>query len=96
MDQQTVKTVAIILKCLMSGALICMLVVLWRGVQHDKAVRRVRDRQAQEADPEGWARRQARQAQERALIAQELATMRRVSWYGRLLRWGRHTDQAQT
>jgi hypothetical protein len=71
-------------------------VTLWRQAQHDKAARRVRDRLAQEADPEGWARRQARQAHEAALIAEELAAMRRASWYGRLLRWRRHTDQAQT
>jgi len=72
-----------------------MIVSTWRRAQYDKAARRVRDRLAQEADPEGWARHQARQAHEAALIAKELAAMRRASWHGRLLRWGRHTDQAQ-
>jgi hypothetical protein len=51
--------------------------------------RRVRDRLDQEADPEGWARRQAHQAREAALIAEELASMRRASWYGRLLAMAR-------
>ena len=90
-----VETVAIVMVCLVVCAAVWMIVALWRSAQHDKAARRVRDRLAQEEDPEGWARRQARQAREAALVAAELATMRRASWYGRLLRWGRHTDQAQ-
>jgi hypothetical protein len=63
-----------------------MLVSTWRREQRYTAERRVRDRLAQEADPEGWARRQAHQAREAALIAEELAAMRRASWYRRLLR----------
>jgi len=43
----------------------------------------------------GLADRQARLALEAALIAEELATMRRATWYGRLLRWRRQTDEAQ-
>jgi hypothetical protein len=89
------ETDAIVMICFVACALVCLLVALWRGAQHDKAARRVRDRLAQEADPEGWARRQPRQALETTLIAEELAAMRRASWYGRLLRWGRQTDQAQ-
>ncbi len=95
MDSQNVMTVAIVLTCLAACVAAWMTVVTWRREQHDKAARRVRDRLAQETDPEGWARRQARLAQEAALIAEELAAMRRASWYGRLLRLGRQTDQAQ-
>ena len=91
----SVETATIVMSCLLACMLAWMLVALWRHAQHDKAARRVRDRLAQEADPEGWARRQARQALEATLIAEELAAMRRASWYGRLLRWRRQTDQAQ-
>jgi hypothetical protein len=60
----------------------------WRRAQRFRARRRVLDRLAQEADPEGWARRQARQAQVAALVAAELADVRRTRWYARLLGWG--------
>jgi hypothetical protein len=64
-----------------------LLVSTWRREQHHQAERRVRDRLAQAADPEGWTRRQAHQAQVAALVAEELAAMRRTSWYGRLWSW---------
>jgi hypothetical protein len=109
MDQQAIETIRlssaanvarsetalIVMVCLLVCLAICMIVVMWRGAQRDKAARRVRDRLFQEEHPEGWARRQAREAREATLIAQELSAMRRASWYRRLLRWGRHTDQAQ-
>jgi len=95
MDPQNVKTVAIVMTCLVVCVAAWMTVLTWRGVRHDRAAQRVRDRLDQEADPEGWARRQARLALEAALIAEELATMRRATWYGRLLRWRRQTDEAQ-
>ena len=95
MDPQNMESLTTVMRCLLACMLVWMTVALWRHAQHDKAARRVRDRLAQEADPEGWARRQARLAQEAALIAEELAAMRRASWYGRLLRWGRQTNQAQ-
>jgi len=94
-DARTVELLAIVMSCLLVGGAAWMVVATWRREQHDKAERRVRDRLAQEEDPEGWAKRQARQAREAALTAAELATMRRASWYGRLLRWWRQTDQAQ-
>ena len=87
-----VETVTIVMICFLVCAAALIIVALWRHAQHEKAARRVRDRLDQEADPEGWARRQAL---ETTLIAEELAAMRRASWYGRLLRWWRHTDQAQ-
>ncbi len=95
MDPQNVKTVAIVMSCLVVCVAAWMTVRTWRGVQHDRAARRVRDRLDQEADPEGWSRRQAHQAREAALIAAELAAMRRASWYGRLRRWWRQTDESQ-
>jgi choline-glycine betaine transporter len=85
MDPQHVKTVTIVMSCLLACMLAVMIVAMWRRAQHEKAARRVRDRLAQEEDPEGWARQQARQAREAALIAAELAAMRRATWYGRLL-----------
>jgi len=94
-NARTVEILTIVMSCLLVCATACMIVSTWRREQRDKAARRVRDRLAQEADPEGWARRQAHQALEATLIAEELATMRRASWYGRLLRWRRHTNQAQ-
>jgi hypothetical protein len=90
-----VEVLAVVMICLLVCGSICMIVATWRGAQRDKAARRVRDRLFQEADPEGWAKRQAHQAREAALIAEELAAMRRASWYGRLLHWRRHTNQAQ-
>jgi hypothetical protein len=81
----TVDSLTIVMSGLLACLLICMIVAMWRRAQHEKAAQRVRDRLDQEEDPEGWARRQARQAREAALIAEELATMRRASWYGRLL-----------
>jgi choline-glycine betaine transporter len=86
MDPQHVKTVTIVMSCVLASILAVMIVAMWRRAQHDKAARRVRDRLAQEEDPEGFARRQARQTREAALIAAELAAMRRASWYRRLLR----------
>jgi hypothetical protein len=56
----------------------------WRREQHARAKRRVLDRLAQQEDPEGWARRQARRAQVAALVAAELAAVRRTRWYARL------------
>ena len=91
----SVEIATIVMICFLACWLVLMLVATWRHAQHEKAARRVRDRLAQEKDPEGFARRQARQALEAALIAEELAAMRRASWYGRLRRWWRHTDQAQ-
>jgi hypothetical protein len=72
------------------GALVMawLCVSAWRSEQRASAKRRVLDRLAQEADPEGWARRQARQAQVAALVAAELADVRRARWYARLLGWG--------
>jgi hypothetical protein len=81
-----VEFLAVAMICLLVCGSICMIVATWRGVQRDKAARRVRDRLAQEDDPEFWARLQARQAREAALITEELAAMRRASWYRRLLR----------
>jgi hypothetical protein len=60
----------------------------WRSEQRMRARRRVWDRLAQEENPEGWARRQARQAQVDALVAAELAEVRRARWYTRLMGWG--------
>jgi len=94
-DVASVEILALVMSCLLACGLVWMLVAMGRRAQHEKAAQRVRNRLAQEADPEGWARRQARQALEAALIAEELAAMRRASWYGRLRRWWRHTDQAQ-
>src|SRR6266481_1431165 len=94
-DVSSVETATTVMSCLLACMLVYMTVALWRHAQHEKAARRVRDRLAQEADPEGWARRQARLAQEAALIAEELAAMRRATWYGRLLRWWRQADEAQ-
>jgi hypothetical protein len=65
-----------------------LIVSAWRREQHARAERRVLDRLAQAEDPEGWARRQARQAQVAALVAAELAAVRRTRWYARLLGWG--------
>ena len=90
-----VESLTTVMSCLLACVLAWMLVAMWQRAQHEKAARRVRDRLAQEADPEGWARRQAHQAQEATLIAEELAAMRRASWYGRLLRRWRQTDEVQ-
>ena len=65
-----------------------MCVSAWRSKQLWRARRLVRDRLFQEAYPELWARRQARQAQVAALVAAELADVRRARWYARLLGWG--------
>jgi uncharacterized membrane protein YidH (DUF202 family) len=65
-----VESMTTIMSCLLACGLVCMIVAMWRRAQYDKAERRVRDRQAREA----------------ALIAEELAAMRRASWYRRLLR----------
>src|SRR6266481_2865566 len=73
-----VESLTTVMSCLLACMLVWMIVAMWRRAQHEKAARRVRDRLAQEADPEGWARRQARQALEAALIAEELAAMRRA------------------
>jgi len=91
----TGESLIIVMSCLLACAAAWMTVATWRRAQHDKAERRVRDRLDQEADPEGWSRRQAHQAREAALIAAELAAMRRASWYGRLRRWWRQTDESQ-
>jgi hypothetical protein len=88
-NARTVEVLTIIMGVFAAVFITWMLVSTWRREQHDKAARRVRDRLAQEADPEGWARRQERQAREAALIAEELAAMRRASWYGRLWSWWR-------
>jgi hypothetical protein len=109
MDQQSIEAIrqsiasnvrqveflSVVMLCLVACVAAWVSVAIWRGVQRDQATRRVCDRLAQERDPEGWARRQADKALESALIAEELAAMRRASWYGRLLRWRRPTDQAQ-
>jgi hypothetical protein len=65
----------------------------YRDEQHWRATQRVRDRLAQEADPEAWARRQARQAHEAALVTAELARMRRARWWGRWLGRARPTEE---
>jgi uncharacterized protein HemX len=78
--------VFLVMNGLMALLALAVGVTLWRQAQRDTATRRVRDRLAQAEDPEGWARRQARQALETTLIAEELAAMRRASWYRRLLR----------
>ena len=62
-DVTSVEIAAIVIICILVCVAAWMIVALWRHVQHEKAARRVRDRLAQEADPEGWARRQAHQAQ---------------------------------
>ncbi len=54
-----VETAAMVMICLVVCAAAWMTVALWRHAQHEKAARRVRDRLDQEADPEGWAWRQA-------------------------------------
>jgi hypothetical protein len=75
-------------------ALFCTVLIVWlcvsgwRREQQARARRRVLDRLAQEEDPEGWVLRQARQAQVAALVAAELAEVRRWRWYARLLGWG--------
>jgi len=60
-----VESLTLVMSCLLACMLAWMIVALWRHAQHEKAARRGRDRDrlAQEADPEGWARRQAHQAQ---------------------------------
>ena len=64
-DVTSVEIAAIVIICVLVCVAAWMIVALWRHVQHEKAARRDRDRDrlAQEADPEGWARRQAHQAQ---------------------------------
>jgi hypothetical protein len=86
-NARTMEYLTIVMGVFAAVMITWMIVSAWRREQHDKAARRVRDRLAQEADPEGWARRQAHQAREAALITAELAVMRRASWYGRL--WNR-------
>jgi len=51
------ETAFIVMTCLIVCSSLWMTVALWRRAQRDKAARRVRDRLAQEEDPEGWARR---------------------------------------
>jgi hypothetical protein len=89
-DQATMAGYVVMVLCGLGVlATVWMLVDTWRRWQRIEAARRVRDRLAQEADPEGWARRQAQQAEEEALIAAELAAMHRARWYGRLWGWRR-------
>ena len=83
----------IVVGCLAACMIAWMIVSHWWREQRYKAKCRVRDRLAQEEHPEGWARQQARRAHEAALVAEELAAMRRASWYGRLLTRWRHDDQ---
>ena len=81
----TMEILTIVMGVFAAWTITWMLVSTWRREQYSKAARLVRDRLAQEEDPEGWGRRQARQAREAALIAEELAAMRRARWYRRLL-----------
>jgi hypothetical protein len=70
-DMSLVDSLTIVMSCLLACAAAWMIVATWRREQHEKAARRVRDLLDQEEDPEGWARRQARQAHEAALVAAE-------------------------
>jgi hypothetical protein len=86
-------SLVIVVGCLAAWMIAWMIVSLWWREQRYQAECRVRDRLAQAEDPEGWARHQARRAHEAALVAEELAAMRRARWYGRLLTRWRHDDQ---
>ena len=85
-NAHVVGYITIIMAMVAAVAFPWLIVSAWRREQHARAERRVLDRLAQAEDPEGWARRQARQAQVAALVAAELAGMRRARWYARL--WG--------
>ena len=80
-----IMTFVIAMGCLVVCGDIWVFVSSWRREQRDRAAHRVRDRLEREEDPEGWARRQAHQALEAALIDEELAAMRRARWHRRLL-----------
>src|SRR5689334_5424522 len=64
-----------------------MCVDTWRGEQKARARRRALDLLRRQENPERWARIQARQAQVAALVAAELAEVRRTRWYARILGW---------
>jgi hypothetical protein len=87
-NAQVVGYITIIMAIFAAVWITWLFVSAWRREQHARAERRVLDRLAQQEDPEGWARRQARQAQVAALVAAELAAVRRTRWYARLLGWG--------
>jgi heme A synthase len=61
-NAQVVGYITIILAIVAAVAFTWLIVSAWRREQHARAERRVLDRLAQAEDPEGWARRQARQA----------------------------------
>ena len=86
-QSQTPWYLIILMTIVLVAMVVCMYVSTWRSEQRMRARRRVWDRLAQEENPEGWARRQARQAQIDALVAAELAEVRRARWYNRLMGW---------
>ena len=87
-NAEVVRYITIIMGIFTATWIPWLIVSAWRREQHARAERRVRDRLAQAEDPEGWALRQARQAQVAALVAAELAEVRRARWYARLFGWG--------